>query len=162
MLSFLGNFDKITNPAKKAARIGQAFSSSWTYHCKPNEIKEIYIADDKSSKEFLFTDGIGKISQDLLERISLKLKIRDLSIVQVRYKGAKGILVLDSSLSPRTIVLRDSMIKYPCKHDRAALYLDILDWNKYKAGFLNRQVIILLKSLGLSDKVFEKKQANHI
>ena len=34
VLSFLGVFDKIANPAKKAARIGQAFSASWTYLCK--------------------------------------------------------------------------------------------------------------------------------
>jgi len=34
VLSFLGSFDKIENPAKKAARIGQAFSASWTYLCK--------------------------------------------------------------------------------------------------------------------------------
>jgi RNA-dependent RNA polymerase len=54
------------------------------------------------------------------------------------------------------------MIKYDCKHDSAAKYLDILDWNKYKAGFLNRQTIILLKSLGISDKVFEKRHNEHI
>jgi len=34
VLSFLGDFSKIDNPAKKAARIGQAFSASWTYLCK--------------------------------------------------------------------------------------------------------------------------------
>lgn len=83
-------------------------------------------------------------------------------MVQVRYKGAKGILVLDPSLPRKTIQLRKSMIKYDCKHDSAAKYLDILDWNKYKAGFLNRQTIILLKSLGISDKVFEKRHNEHI
>lgn len=40
ILSFLGNFDSIDNPAKKAARIGQAFSASWTYLCKEKEIHE--------------------------------------------------------------------------------------------------------------------------
>jgi RNA-dependent RNA polymerase len=77
-----------------------------------------------------------------------------LSVIQIRYKGAKGILVLDDNLPPRTIVTRKSMIKYECKHDAAQKYLDILDWNKYKAGFLNRQVIILLKTLGIKDKIF--------
>jgi RNA-dependent RNA polymerase len=37
-----------------------------------------------------------------------------------------------------------------------------LDWNKYKAGFLNRQTIILLKTLGIADKIFEKKHYEHI
>jgi len=54
------------------------------------------------------------------------------------------------------------MIKYDCKHESAAKYLDILDWNKYKAGFLNRQTIVLLKTLGISDKVFQNKQKDHI
>jgi len=102
----------------------------------------------------MYTDGIGKISEDLLERISLKLQIRDLAVIQVRYKGAKGILVQDKSLGSSEIHLRPSMIKYGCNHDSAVRYLDILDWNKYKVGFLNRQTIILLKSLGISDKTF--------
>ena len=46
------------------------------------------------------------------------------------------------------------MIKYRCKSDEAHKYLDILDYNKYKAGFLNRQVIILLKTLGIRETVF--------
>jgi len=37
-----------------------------------------------------------------------------------------------------------------------------LDYNKYKAGFLNRQIIILLKTLRIPDTVFEELQKNHI
>ena len=90
------------------------------------------------------------------------MNIINLSVLQVRYKGAKGILVKDSRLPKNNIHLRDSMIKYECEHEAAAKYLDILDWNKYKAGFLNRQTIILLKSLGIDDRVFEKRQNQHI
>jgi RNA-dependent RNA polymerase len=110
----------------------------------------------------MFTDGIGKISSDLMERISLKLSIRDLSILQIRYKGAKGLLVLDPRLPKNTIHLRKSMMKYDCTHESAKKYLDILDWNKYKSGTLNRQTIILLKSLGIEDRVFIKRQQDHI
>lgn len=110
----------------------------------------------------MFTDGIGKISADLIERMSLKLSIKDLSVLQIRYKGAKGILVKDSRLGKNTIHLRKSMIKYECTHESAQKYLDVLDWNKYKAGFLNRQTIVLLKSLAIEDKVFINKQREHI
>jgi RNA-dependent RNA polymerase len=79
-------------------------------------------------------------------------------VLQIRYKGSKGILVKDKTISKNSIHLRDSMIKYDCQHESAAKYLDILDWNKYKAGFLNRQTIVLLKSLGIDDKVFAKRQ----
>jgi RNA-dependent RNA polymerase len=97
-----------------------------------------------------------------MEKISLKLSIRELSIIQIRYKGAKGILVMTPKLEKSSIVLRKSMIKYECTHESARKYLDILDWNKYKAGFLNRQTIILLKSLGIEDRVFMKRQQEHI
>ena len=76
ILSFLGSFDNINNAAKKAARIGQAFSASWTYLCKDKEIKEEVIDDEMSPKNYMYTDGIGKISRDLIERIGLKLSIR--------------------------------------------------------------------------------------
>lgn len=64
----------------------------------------------------MFTDGIGKVSADLMERISLRLSIRELSVLQIRYKGAKGILVKDPKLGKNTIHLRKSMVKYDCNH----------------------------------------------
>ena len=54
------------------------------------------------------------------------------------------------------------MIKYPCSHSQAKKYLDILDWNKYKAGFLNRQIIILLVSRGVSNETFMDLQKDYI
>jgi RNA-dependent RNA polymerase len=107
-----------------------------------------------SENSFNFTDGIGKISRDLIESISLKLGLTELSVIQIRYLGAKGIMVLDETLPKNTVVLRPSMIKYRCNNPQAQKYLDILDYNKYKAGFLNRQVIILLKTLGIRETVF--------
>lgn len=83
---------------------------------------------------------------------------RQLSVVQVRYKGAKGVLALDTRLPINTIQLRGSMIKYQCPDSETNKYLDILDWNKYKPGFLNRQTIILLRTLGIEDKQFQRLQ----
>lgn len=70
--------------------------------------------------------------------------------------------MLDPELGNNQIVLRDSMVKYPCENENAQKYLDILDWNKYKAGYLNRQVIILLKTLGIENIVFMGVQEEHI
>lgn len=39
------------------------------------------------------------------------------------------------------------MIKYECNDPKVKEYFDILDWNKLKSGFLNRQLIVLFKSL---------------
>lgn len=63
ILNFLGNFDAIENPAKKAARIGQSFSASWTYDASKIVCEDI---PDVDSQGYLFTDGIGKISAHLL------------------------------------------------------------------------------------------------
>jgi RNA-dependent RNA polymerase len=67
ILAFLGDFEDIRIAAKKAARIGQAFSSSISFDSSnlPYEIKE----DDKSVKGFLFTDGIGQISREAFDEV---------------------------------------------------------------------------------------------
>ncbi len=110
----------------------------------------------------MFTDGIGKISEDLLDKISLRLRIPDLSVIQIRYKGAKGLLALDTTLPSNTIQLRPSMIKYECKHPNSDRYLDILSWNTYKGGYLNRQIIVLLRTLGVQDEQFMTLQSTYI
>ena len=92
----------------------------------------------------------------------MKLGLRQLSVIQIRYKGAKGLLVKNRALKKNEIHLRKSMIKYQCRHESTSKYLDILDWNKYKAGFLNRQVIILLRTLGIPDMTFTTLQNEHI
>lgn len=43
------------------------------------------------------------------------------------------------------------MVKYDCNEEAAKKYLDILNWDKYLPGYLNRQIIMLLKSLNISD-----------
>jgi RNA-dependent RNA polymerase len=98
----LGEFALISPYAKMAARIGQAFSSSWSYIFKqPPEVVPIEDLRDPSGK--LYTDGIGKISEDLINDMCQKLKVKDLSVVQIRYKGAKGLLALDPTLPPNTV-----------------------------------------------------------
>ncbi len=61
ILSFLGDFGNIKIAAKKAARIGQAFSSSFSFDASNLSYK--IIKDEISNKKFLFTDGIGMISR---------------------------------------------------------------------------------------------------
>lgn len=36
------------------------------------------------------------------------------------------------------------MIKYQTLHPQSVKYFDIIDYSKYKVGYLNRQIIILL------------------
>jgi len=59
-------------------------------------------------------------------------------------------LAKNLDLPKNTIEMRESMHKFKSND----LELEILDYNKYRCGFLNRQVIILLSSLGVPDSNF--------
>lgn len=54
------------------------------------------------------------------------------------------------------------MVKYPCESAAAAKYLDVVSWDKYLPGYLNRQIIILLRSLGIPDSAFLAFQEKYI
>ena len=67
----------------------------------------------------------------------------------MRYLGCKGILLINHRLPPNTIYFRDSMKKFECPNPEARKYFDVLDYNYYKPGYLNRQILILLSANGV-------------
>lgn len=67
LIDFLGSFDHIKNPALKAARIGQNLSTGKSVNLGEDLIIK-YPNDDKNGK-YLYTDGIGMISLDLVKKI---------------------------------------------------------------------------------------------
>ncbi|EAS06076.2 RNA-dependent RNA polymerase RdRP2 (macronuclear) [Tetrahymena thermophila SB210] len=179
VITRIGDFSGINPPAKKSARIGQCFSSSTPYILK--ERPNIEFIDDITTpsavqevdangnicyfrqKKKVFTDGIGTISQDLIRKISDHLNAFFMCAIQVRYGGAKGVLTIDyKSDKKNTIQLRESMIKYKITDEQDELIIDILDRNKYRFGYLNRQVIILLRSLGIENEQFIQAQQEYI
>ncbi|CAD8212997.1 unnamed protein product [Paramecium octaurelia] len=167
IINSIGNFTnlKYDEIAKNAARLGQNLSTSISVDwIGPTNVQ---IKDDLvDNNKKLFTDGIGKISQDLIDVIRQKVKVKGnskskISAIQVRYEGAKGLLVLDENLESKTIVLRRSMIKYnPAKGYQNKL--QILDFNKFRGGYLNRQIIILLLTLQVNENVFQELQDEYL
>jgi len=158
----IGDLSGIKNPAKRAARLGQLFSASFKALTITENIK---IHDERDIKDptqkYTFTDGVGRISANLIEQIKLNQKIKGIiSAIQVRCGGVKGILVCDPTLPPNHIYFRDSMIKF-----RKSSYegnLELLDYSKYRPGYLNRQIILLLLSNALDPNVFLDLQADNI
>jgi RNA-dependent RNA polymerase len=133
--------------------------------------KELFITDvnicnvipleDEKRGKYLITDGIGKISKDLIEHSSKiwginELNLNIISAIQIRFMGCKGVFALDPSLGPNTVHYRESQKKF--ESDDTAL--NICSVSNYKEGFLNRQFIILLSTLGVDDKIFEDIQDN--
>ena len=72
--------------------------------------------------------------------------------------GAKGVLAISLDLPPSTINLRPSMIKFESGYD----ILELLDLNKFRGGYLNRQIMLLLLTLKVPEKVFEDLQKEYL
>ena len=86
------------------------------------------------------------------------MKNPEICSIQIRYGGAKGVLCLNPDLDDNTIVLRKSQIKYDASYES----LEILEVNKYRCGYLNRQTIILLSSLCIANGVFQDLQQEYL
>jgi len=153
---WMGDFSRIKNVAKYAARLGQSFGSSTeTLSVRRNEIEIIPDAKVKhGATEYVFSDGIGKISLELARRVAKKCGHDSMpSAFQIRYGGYKGVVAVDPTSSVK-LSLRKSMHKY----DSDNIKLDVLACSKFQPCYLNRQLITLLSSLDVKDSVFEKKQ----
>ncbi|KAL3502016.1 hypothetical protein ACH5RR_036465 [Cinchona calisaya] len=154
--TWMGDFSAIKNVAKYAARLGQSFSSSTeTLNVGRYEIEMIPDIQVRGAPEYVFSDGIGKISAEFARRVAIKcgLKGSTPSAYQIRYGGFKGVVAVDPT-SSKKLSLRKSMKKYDSDNTK----LDVLAWTKYQPCYLNRQLITLLSTLGVKDHVFEKKQ----
>ncbi|XP_007045555.2 PREDICTED: probable RNA-dependent RNA polymerase 1 [Theobroma cacao] len=153
----MGHFHVIRNVAKYAARLGQSLSSSReTLEVRMDEIKIIPdIEVETGEVKYCFSDGIGKISEKLAKEVALKcnLRIHTPSAFQIRYGGYKGVVAVDPTSSVK-LSLRKSMQKF----DADSTSLDVLSWSKRLPCYLNRQIIILMSTLGVKDSVFERKQ----
>ena len=69
-----------------------------------------------SEGQYVFSDGVGTISQALIERIWEATVTNEKStkpvVYQIRIGGSKGVLSLDKTLEGSQICLRPSMIKF--------------------------------------------------
>ncbi|KAF9625251.1 hypothetical protein IFM89_020837 [Coptis chinensis] len=150
-------FREIRNVAKYAARLGQSFSSSKeTLSVRREEMKIIPdVKTERNGVKYVFSDGIGKISPKLAQKIAkiCGIKGSSPSCFQIRYGGYKGVVAVDPT-SGTKLSLRRSMFKYTSENPE----LDVLSWSKFQPCFLNRQLITLLSTLGVQDQIFEKKQ----
>ena len=157
ILNIFGDFSKEKNIFKNTARKGMIFSDT-KFSTYVNIFNVIPLEDEKRG-EYIITDGIGKISKDLIELSSKIWGINDLNLniisaIQIRFMGCKGVLALDPSLGSNTVHYRESQKKF--ESDDTSL--NICSVANFKEGFLNRQFIILMSTLGVEDKIFENIQ----
>lgn len=117
LVESLGDFTKMKTVPKKAKRIGLLFSVAKTaMKLDPSRCQDI---PDIEAQDYIFTDGCGLISRHFANDLSriLKIAFRNVrytpSVFQIRYRGYKGVLMLDREKEPQTWVkFRKSMKKF--------------------------------------------------
>ncbi|KAG2701592.1 hypothetical protein I3760_06G053000 [Carya illinoinensis] len=157
---WMGNFRDIRNVAIYGARLGQSFGSSReTANVSIDEVEVIPDVEVKRGEAtYCFSDGIGKISQELACKVATKLGCSSVpSAFQIQYGGYAGVVAVDPT-SPVKLSLRKSMFKYKSLNTK----LNVLAWSKFQPSFLNPQIIVLLSNLGVKDQVFQERQCETI
>jgi RNA-dependent RNA polymerase len=118
------------------------------------DIEEI---KDVERNGFQFTDGVGLMSPFLAEMIAIDMKVKKDNIIpsayQFRLGGCKGVLSVSPRLKHRKVAIRKSQKKFDAEH----VGFEINRVADYSSSALNRQLIIILSSLGVPDKVFIHK-----
>ena len=159
----LGDFSKIKPVSKYAARISQTLTTTIrTIKIPKDKIKEIKDIKTENGK-YTFSDGVGKISYILAKQINdefLKLNYIP-SCFQGRFMGCKGVWTTMWDDNTGNIYYRGSQKKFEVLHDNNDkndfYYFELCDYSRYIQSYLNRQVILLLKALGIQDVKFLNK-----
>ncbi|KAM0829916.1 hypothetical protein ACQ4PT_066568 [Festuca glaucescens] len=154
--NWMGHFSS-KNVAKHTARMGQCFSSTYaTVTVKPHEVDDNLEEIERNG--YTFSDGIGKVTPDLAMEIAERLPLTtgsSPSAYQIRYAGFKGVIaVWQGQGDGIRLSLRPSMRKFESSHS----VLEVVGWTKFQPGFLNRQIIVLMSSLQVSDDIFSQMQ----
>ncbi|KAF1839743.1 RdRP-domain-containing protein [Decorospora gaudefroyi] len=157
----LGDFSHIHCSAKCAARIGQSFSDTIFSVPVPTTAYVTETKVDVVRNGRTFSDGCGTISLDLLQKVwrALPPERREQrpTILQIRYRGAKGVLSLDKSLEGQQLHVRESMTKYIAKESWRDLELCGAAYRPLMV-FLNHQFIKILEDLGVPAENFKAVQ----
>lgn len=153
--AWMGQFSHIRSIAKHTARLGQCFSTTRAISGCTAHVKKI---DDIERNGYIFSDGVGRISKFLAQIVKSELKIKTPtkeppSAYQFRLGGCKGMLIVSPEARPQEVHIRKSQFKF------AALSqgLEIIRWSQFTVASLNRQLILVLSTLGIADKKFHLK-----
>jgi RNA dependent RNA polymerase len=161
ILNSMGQFENINTVAKKSKRIGLLFSEAEL----GLKLLEEHYEDipDVERDGHIFTDGCRLMSLDFATHIARLKKIifhgnrYTPSVVQIRYRGYKGVLMVNPAREMnKPVYFRKSMGKFMGCPDNT---LSILEYSKpYSFGKLNGELVTLLSALGIPEDVFLRKQ----
>jgi regulator of nonsense transcripts 1 len=139
----LGDFTKMKTVAKKAKRIGLLFSvAEIATTVQPDRCEDI---QDVETKDYIFTDGCGLISPKLAHELARKVGVafRNIrytpSVFQIRYRGYKGVVMLDLGMKGKTLIkFRKSMKKFSGASDMS---FSVIEYSKVFISCYNSDLI---------------------
>ena len=152
----MGQFDHEKIIAKRAARMGQCFSTTKPIKLRIPRVTPTSLIDDVQRNGYTFTDGVGQVSPLLADLINHQLKLDDHtpSVFQFRLGGCKGVLAVSVDLKGINIRLRNSQFKFASESND----LEVIRCSRFEGANLNRQLILVLSALGVDDSVFVEMQ----
>ena len=155
---WLGDFSKLKIPAKYAARVGQCFSNSKATVTLTSE--ELCPIEEVKCGDYVMSDGAGTLSTELSWAVAMECSwiLEFGQSVQIRLGGIKGVVSVDPKLEGRKLCYRPSMYKFPSSH----MEIEVLNCAEFRYGYLNRQIILLLSTLGVPDQAFIDLQNNFL
>lgn len=178
IIAGLGNFEnnpydpKLINcPARYAARISQAFTTTESSVTIAVEDMEIVSDIMDRSGTYSFTDGNGtmslQVARDIAADQRLKSRVRRAwrmhdgaipRVLQVRIAGSKGVLHVDHRLDGRKLRLPKSMVKFDAPSSNRIEIAQLFE--EPSPFYLNRPMIMLLEGLDVPCHVFQALQDN--
>ena len=154
--AWMGKFNHEKIVAKHAARMGQCFSTTRPVGFTVPPVTEQTLIPDIMRNGYNFSDGVGKIGMLLAQMVSSALKFdgQPPSAFQIRLGGCKGVLVTSPDIPPSDMKLRESQFKFSSESKK----LEVIRRSEFWHASLNRQLILVLSTLGVRDNVFLEMQ----
>ena len=167
LLAQFGDFLGEKNVGKRARKIGMLFSP--LNRTQPLDTTQYKLEPDIKHgifRSYTFTDGCGFMSSDFSSDVQRTLDLGyKPSVVQVRYRGIEGLLVLKEDLTDVKVQFHYSMQKFETSGETLPAelnFLDLLDYSRpYKSGYLDNQMIMLLADRGVPLQNLEKNQSHY-
>ena len=156
-----GDYSKINIVAKYGARISQTLTTTVETTLIPKEnikeIPEVEILDENGKNKYTFSDGVGKISVEISKKIAESQNIKGIpSAFQGRFLGCKGVWTTMYDDHSGNIYIRPSQTKFGVEK-KDFQYFELCEYSRYIQAYLNRQIIMLLSALNISDEVIMNK-----
>ena len=167
LLAQFGNFVEEENLGKRAKKIGMLFSTlNKTISLATYEYTVVPDLKGGVSSSYTFTDGCGFMSKEFSFKVKnvFELDYRP-SVVQVRYRGIEGILVLKDDLTDVQVQFHNSMQKFVTPAESTlenADFVDIVDYTRpYVNGYLDNRMVMLFAERGVSVQSLEDLQTGY-